>query len=172
MSGFCGQCGTPRVEGARFCMTCGAEFKEPRLWPTCGQKWPTGSAPSPEVSSVQVPTAPAAPVRAAQGIYSTQQGTVFFDGTRAWVAVDRGGFFLPDKNQEVTGFVHNAAGTTLVLEQQEDAVDRPNGPLLGPDYLPGRDCGNCGFELSGDPDKCDRCGSTNTGAAFDPSMSS
>ena len=162
----------PKADGAQFCATCGTRLDEPRMCPTCGQHWSGNSPMQPESHVQSQAPATLAPPKVAKGIYTSAQGTVFFDGIKAWVAVDRGGFFLPDLTQEVAGFAHDAAGTILVLEHEEESSDRPTGPVLGPDYVPGRDCGNCGFELVGDTSSCSRCGSTNTGPVFDPRLSS
>jgi hypothetical protein len=177
MSGFCGQCGTPRPDGAKFCMTCGAQLYELRACPTCGQNWPEGMPP-PEgqivtesvvteaVTTGQVPVA--TPAQAVEGMYSTDTGTVYFDGAQAWVAVDRGGFYMPDMSQPVPYFNPAALGVSLISEHSAQSSERPTGPSLGPDYMPGRDCGNCGFELAGNDGPCAYCGSSNTGASFDP----
>lgn len=42
MSGFCGQCGTARPDGARFCIECGASLG-PTHCPTCGKPLPPGT---------------------------------------------------------------------------------------------------------------------------------
>jgi predicted amidophosphoribosyltransferase len=40
MAGFCGTCGAPRLENARFCTGCGADLSTmPVPCPTCGQPW-------------------------------------------------------------------------------------------------------------------------------------
>jgi len=48
MAGFCGSCGSPRPDGARFCMLCGASLTSaPEPCPTCGQMWtPPGGGPA------------------------------------------------------------------------------------------------------------------------------
>lgn len=172
MSNFCGQCGTPRPDAAKFCMTCGVRFDEVRTCPTCGQHWPEGAISSDQQPAGQSLNVDLTPARPAEGMYSTESGTVFFDGAQAWVAVDRGGFYMPDMSQPVSDFDPHAAGTTLVSENSQVDLDRPTGPSLGPQYVPGRDCGNCGFELSDTTAACSRCGSGNTGATFDPAFMS
>ena len=170
MSGFCGQCGTPKAHDAKFCMRCGSQLDAPRTCPTCGQHWPQ-EYPNGRISQVhgQDPVM-LVPLKVAKGIYATAQGPVFFDGTQAWVAIDRDGVFTPDKNQLIDGFAHDAVGTTLVLEFEEGSLDRPTGPALGPNYVPARDCGNCGFELASDIGSCSHCGTSNTGPNFDPRL--
>jgi hypothetical protein len=135
-----------------------------------GQNWPQGSSSNPESQVHGQDPFTLLPLKVAKGIYATAQGTVFFDGTRAWVAIDQRGVFLPDETQEIVGFVHDAVGTTLVLAHEEESSDRPTGPALGPDYVPGRDCGNCGFELVSDVSSCLSCGTLNTGPTFDPRL--
>lgn len=40
MSGFCGGCGRPRIDGHAFCGGCGFRFPLPvQMCPTCGQPW-------------------------------------------------------------------------------------------------------------------------------------
>ena len=178
MHKFCGQCGTPRAEGAKFCMTCGSRFEEVHTCPTCGQLWPEG-IPLPDgatatsatttSSEASTTTAPASISPPVEGMYTSPEGAFYFDGSQSWVAVNRGGFYLPDFDQPAPAFNPAASDSVLVSEQSFENVDRPTGPALGPDYVPGRDCGNCGFELGESKDECSRCGSTNTGPTFDPS---
>jgi hypothetical protein len=170
MSGFCGQCGTPKAHDAKFCMSCGSQLDVPRMCPTCGQHWPQDSSNQPEHQFHGQDPVILVPLKAAKGIYATAKGAVFFDGTQAWVAIDQGGIFLPDKTQEIVGFAHDAVGTTLILKHDEDSQDRPTGPALGPNYVTGRDCGNCGFELASVIGPCSHCGSSNTGPNFDPRL--
>jgi RNA polymerase subunit RPABC4/transcription elongation factor Spt4 len=100
MSGFCSDCGAPRLAEAKFCTGCGATLPPPvRFCPTCGQQWP----------------------------HEESDPTV--------------------------------APTTSGL---------PRGPAPGPDYVAGRDCGNCGFALEEATARCIHCGTSNTGEAFNP----
>jgi len=172
MSGFCGQCGAPRPDEAKFCMVCGAQLFEVRACPTCGQNWPEGMpAPVPNglnQTAHQEDQIHSIPAQSVEGMYSSDTDTVYFDGSQAWVAVDRGGFFMPDISQPVPYFNPNAVGVSLISEYSAQSSERPTGPSLGPDYTPSRDCGNCGFELDGNAGACIRCGSANTGATFDP----
>jgi|AACY02.2.fsa_nt_gi hypothetical protein len=56
MAGFCGKCGAPRVDGARFCTGCGADLSTmPVPCPTCGQPW------VPPVAEVSAPLSDVAP---------------------------------------------------------------------------------------------------------------
>lgn len=148
-------------------MTCGTRFEEARTCPTCGQLWPEGS-PAPDPAVADVVTEVTAHVAPVEGLYSSDLGTFYYDGSQSWVAVNRGGFYLPDFDQPSPHFNPASRDAVLVSEQSFENVDRPTGPALGPDYVPGRDCGNCGFELGESKDECTRCGSTNTGPSFVP----
>lgn len=169
MSGFCGQCGTPRAEGSKFCMTCGARLGEIRMCPTCNQEWPQGENVQPPPVTVSASIAEQVVSEPVRGMYATAEGTVYFDGQLAWVAADRGGFYMPDMSQPIQNFNIRAVGVTLISADTRPVSDRPTGPSLGNDYVPGRDCGNCGFELNGNTGPCSTCGSANTGPLFDPS---
>ena len=142
MHKFCGQCGTPRAEGAKFCMTCGSRFEEVRTCPTCGQLWPEDHPlPDETTDTPPTPTEQATIAPPVEGMYTSPDGAFYFDGSQSWVAVNRGGFYLPDFDQPAPAFNPAASDSVLVSEQSFENVDRPTGPALGPDYVPGRDCG-------------------------------
>lgn len=112
MSGFCGQCGAPRLEGAKFCTGCGSPLA-PTHCPTCGKSLPPGT------------------------VLNLPAGT-------------------------------SGSANAGAASPPAPPVPGVRAPETGPDYVPGRDCGNCGFELTPGAPRCGQCGTTNTGPTFDP----
>jgi RNA polymerase subunit RPABC4/transcription elongation factor Spt4 len=180
-------CGTPRPDGANFCMTCGSRLPEQeRLCPTCGQVWPqeesgaatelTSTAPA-AAAAAGVAAAPAMPAAvpafvAVRGAYTSPHGLLYFDGT-GWYRARTlpGDVYLPDPAQPLPGFQPETAQLTLLMSEAGGAASDsalPRGPQVGPDYDPDRDCGNCGFEKDRGADQCPHCGSANTGPVFRP----
>lgn len=76
MAGFCGNCGLPRIEGARFCTGCGTDLSTmPIPCPTCGQPWvppvePIGSV----IPAAPTPILAQAPIVAAQPVAPVASG--------------------------------------------------------------------------------------------------
>lgn len=163
MSGYCGHCGRPRRDEDQFCSGCGSRLESlQRHCPTCGQLWP-------EATSATV-AAPAPSLVIVRGAYSSVHGNVYFDGTGWFMANEIGGLWLPNVNAPMPGFDPYASGVTLLVAETgaTETVTLPRGPLLGPDYDPARDCGNCGFELTAGAPECLHCGTSNMGVAFVP----
>jgi len=183
-------CGTPRPDGAIFCMNCGSRLpEERRLCPTCGQAWPIDgesaySATAERSASAAPPPAPSASASQEEyshGAYSSAAGSRYFDGTGWFEARELpGGIWIPEPSrpteisQEVAGSLHlvyrepSAPPVTAADGYGAQDPALPRGPALGPDYRAGRDCGNCGFELAVGASACDRCGSRNIGPVFRP----
>lgn len=175
MAGYCGMCGRPRTEGAQFCAGCGTSFPDAaRTCPTCGQLWPeqaraevkpTAAAAPPPLSLIN----PQVPLR---GAYSWALGAAYFDGV-GWFEARQlpDGSWIPEPTKPLEGFDARSPGLVLLRAETPESVeipDVPRGPLLGPGYLPGRDCGNCGFEVAPGPSPCPNCGTMNTGSVFRP----
>ncbi|MDQ1306519.1 MAG: hypothetical protein QG671_2351 [Actinomycetota bacterium] len=182
MAGFCGMCGRPRNEAAQFCAGCGTSFPDVvRTCPTCGQGWPQPARAevTPTARAEVTPTAvappplalvnPQAPLR---GAYSWSHGAAYFDGS-GWFAARQlsDGSWIPDPTRPLEAFDTRSPGVVLLRAETLESAelpDVPRGPLLGPDYLPGRDCGNCGFEVAPGTGPCPNCGTMNTGPVFLP----
>ena len=181
MSGYCSACGRPRVHGDIFCSGCGTKFQSvPRLCPTCGQTWPEQSrSEQPALQPQQVDGALlSVELRAndsfldvpARGAYSSDDGPVYFDGASWFRSRDLGGVWIPIASELLAAFDPLARHAALLVAEasRQGNLDLPRGPLLGPDYVPERDCGNCGFERPSMAGPCPTCGTLNTGPAFIP----
>lgn len=175
MSGFCGACGTPPPEGARFCLNCGAALAPAHSCPTCGQSWPNnlpwignGGTSPPQGSGADVQSSPPPEPKWEAGMYLADDQRIYFDG-RVWTETTTvGGISLPDPARILDGFDPAIANAILIVPDDEATNDRARGPLPGPDYIPSRDCGNCGWSRSEQSSACETCGSTNTGPTFNP----
>jgi len=127
---------------------------------------PIGSATA-SVAEASAKAQPADPP--ARGAYSSDDGAVYFDGAAWFHARDLGGVWIPITSEKLAGFdpLERKAVLLVAEASPEGNPFLPRGPLLGPEYVPDRDCGNCGFEKpSAGP--CLSCGTTNTGPAFLP----
>jgi len=168
VSGFCGNCGAARQEGASFCMGCGSRLPDlPRLCPTCGQTWPQDPQQAIAVGPL---VSTNAPVTYSRGAYSSPQGDVYFDGV-AWYAAKSlmGDRWIPDPARPVAPPAPGATGWNLIQSEfSNSTVDLPRGPALGPDYESVRDCGNCGFDRPSGAGPCKHCGTENVGSTFVP----
>jgi hypothetical protein len=174
------------MDGDVFCSGCGTKFQSvARMCPTCGQTWPEQSpaersGPQPQlqpqpqqVADVLPPldlaSSDSFPDPPPRGAYSSDDGTVYFDGADWFRSRDLGGVWIPVASERVAAFDPVARHAVLLVAEAalEGTLDLPRGPLLGPDYVPERDCGNCGFErLAEGP--CPTCGTLNTGPTFVP----
>lgn len=172
MVGFCGSCGTPRQSGASFCMNCGGAFPEDRACPTCGQMWPA-SVPWPVESpqAYEPETWNESDVERPKtwrvGLYYAKDRRVYFDGAH-WSETElRQGKHTAVPNAILNSFDPEDVGAVLLF-----AEDRGGGgtraPLIGPDYVPNTDCGNCGYPIEKVGDSCAVCGTTNLGPEFNP----
>ena len=169
------------MQGDVFCSGCGTKFVSvPHLCPTCGQTWPEQVVlEQPGLGPNQVPVAlrpidvhagPAFPDPPPRGAYSSDDGTAYSDGASWPRSRDPGGVWIPIASEPLPGFQPVARNALLLVAEAspQGALDLPRGPLLGPDYVPERDCGNCGFERSSTEGPCPTCGTMNTGPAFVP----
>lgn len=168
MAGFCGSCGTPRQEGAQFCMTCGAAFPVQHTCPTCGQNWPS-DRPWTGVSSPAASGAAVAPAGVvwASGLYVVADRRIFFDGSIWCEATEVDGVPVANTAVPLPTFDPEAERPELLMA--DGGGNRVRGPMPGADYMPSRDCGNCGFPRTSDATVCEVCGTSNVGPSFDPS---
>ena len=180
MANFCGQCGNRLDAGDRFCSSCGTPIPVAATCPTCGQPWPEGSAPPPAAPATAAtsvtPAVPEGEVRLgapvavrnySRGAYESTAGPVYFDGSGWFRARELAGLWVPEAMSPLPGFIPDAVVGSQLFEEPGASL-LPRGPLLGPDYDPQRDCGNCGFDLGGATGECAHCGTRNTGASFIP----
>lgn len=167
MAGFCGSCGTPRQEGAQFCMTCGTPLPSQHICPTCGQNWPPDRPWTDGAAGM--PATQAAPVGQvwASGLYVIADRRIYFDGNSWFEATEVDGSPTPNTSLPLPNLDVEAQKPELLMA--DGGGNRVRGPLPGVDYLPSRDCGNCGFPRSSDSGACEICGTSNVGPSFDPS---
>jgi hypothetical protein len=169
------------MHGDVFCSGCGTKFQSvPRLCPTCGQTWPEQAQDERSgLQSQQIDgSLPPVDLRASdsfphptpRGAYSSDDGTVYFDGASWFRSRDLGGVWIPITSELIAAFDPLARHAVLLVAEAAlgGNLDLPRGPLLGPDYVPERDCGNCGFERPSTAGPCQTCGTLNTGPAFIP----
>jgi len=172
MVGYCGSCGTPRQDGAGFCMNCGSALPENHACPTCGQVWPAGvpwpmeSGPEHEAESPNMAEG-AVPTMWRVGLYFAEDRRVYFDGSY-WTETelkDDEHMSMPDAI--LTEFDPKEAGAVLLVG--EDGVHGGSrAPMVGPEYIPNIDCGNCGYPVEGAGYHCVVCGTKNLGPEFNP----
>jgi hypothetical protein len=105
-----------------------------------------------------------------RGAYSSSAGDVYFDGQGWFGAINAGGVWIPDPGTPHADFDPVANAALLIYAEEGAAVglQLPRGPAIAPDYVPMRDCGNCGFDLGGQSAECQKCGTANVGPQFIP----